>query len=112
MFVSCGLTVQWIKMELGIQVGLNPGHIVLDGNPAPRPPKGHSPRPQFSDHICCGQLAGWIKMPLGRNVGLDPGDIVLDGDPAPPSQKWGRAPKFLLMSVVAKRLDGSRCHFI
>jgi len=36
----------WIKMKLGMQVGLGPGHIVLDGDPAPHLRKGHSP--QFS----------------------------------------------------------------
>jgi len=30
-------------MKLGIRVGLGPGHIVLDGDPAPLPPKGHTP---------------------------------------------------------------------
>ena len=62
-----------------------PGHIALDGNPGPPPPKGHSP--QFSAHICCGKMAAWIKMPLGMEVGLSPGDFVLDGDPGPLPQK-------------------------
>jgi len=66
-----------------------PGHIVLDGDRALPPPKGH---PQFSAHICCGQMAGWIKMPLGMEEKLGPGDAVLDGDAAPPSQKGGAAP--------------------
>jgi len=30
-------------MKLGTQAGLSPGHIALDGDPAPPPPKGHSP---------------------------------------------------------------------
>jgi len=47
-------------MKLGTQVGLGPDHIVLDGDPAAPPPKGHSP-PQFSALICCGQVAGWIR---------------------------------------------------
>ena len=72
-----------------MQVGLVPGHIVLDGNPAPLP-KGHSP--QFSVHICCGQMAGWIKMPLDTEVGLGPGHIVLGGVPAPLPQKWAELP--------------------
>jgi len=38
--VSCGQTAGWIKMLLGMEVGLGPGHIVLDGDPAP--PKGLS----------------------------------------------------------------------
>jgi len=33
--VYCGQTVGWIKVKLGMQVGLGPGHIVLDGYPAP-----------------------------------------------------------------------------
>jgi len=59
-------------MPLGMEIGLGPSHIVLDGNPAPLPKKGHSP--QFSSHVCCGQTAGWIKMPLGTMVGLGPGN--------------------------------------
>jgi len=94
--------------ELGVQVGLGPGHFVLDGDPAPPPPKGYSP--QFLAHICCGQMAGWIKMPLGREVGLGPDDIVLGGDPVHPPPKRGRAPDFWPMSIVAKRPDGSRWH--
>ena len=39
----CGQTVGRIKMKLGVQVGLGPGHIVLDEDPAPPTPKGHSP---------------------------------------------------------------------
>ena len=73
-----------IKMSLGMQVGLGPVDIVLDGDPAP-PKRG--PSPQFSAHVYCGQTAGWIKISLGTEVGLDPGDIVLDGDSALPSKR-------------------------
>jgi len=76
-------------MLLGMEVGLEPGHIVIDGDPA-FPKKGHSP--QFSAHVFCGQTAGWIKMPLGTQVGLGPGDIVLDGDPALPLRKGAQQP--------------------
>jgi len=31
--VYCGQTVGWIKMKLGMQVGLSPGHIVLGEGP-------------------------------------------------------------------------------
>jgi len=159
--VYCGQTVGLIKMKLGMQVGLGPGHIVLDGDSLPPPPpKGN--RPQFSAHVCCGQMAALINMPLGMEVGLGPGDFVLDGDPAPPLPKRGQSPSaqllahfccgqtvgcikvplgmevglgpgdfmfdgdpatlrkrahppppnFWPMSVVAKRLDGSRCHLV
>ena len=53
-----------IKMKLGMQVGLDPGHILLHVDPGPPPPKGHSP-PNFRPLSA-----------LGRKVGLDPSDIV------------------------------------
>ena len=53
-------------------------------------------------------------MPLGRELGLGPGHIVLDGDPALPPPKGHSLPPFNFrpMSVVAKRLDASRCHLV
>jgi len=45
--VYCGQTVGWIKMPLGMEVGLGPGHIVLDGDPALPNEKGHSSLPHF-----------------------------------------------------------------
>jgi len=39
-FVHCCQTVGRIKMKLGRQVGLVPGHIVLDGVSAPRTERG------------------------------------------------------------------------
>jgi len=45
--VYCGQTVGFIKMKLGMQVGLGrPGHAVLDGDPAPFPQRGTAP-PNF-----------------------------------------------------------------
>ena len=93
------------------------GHTVLDGDPAPTLPKGHSPH-QFSAHIRCGQMARWIKTPLGMEVGLEPSDSVLDGDPAPLSKRghspqifgpfllWpnGR-PSQLMLSTCAKAIN-------
>ena len=75
-----------------MQVDLGPGHFVLDGDPAPLPPKGQLP--QFSAHICCGQMAGCIKMPLGAAVGLHPSNTVLDGDRATLPKKWHNLPHF------------------
>ena len=54
--VYCDQTVGWINRPLGMEVGLRPGHIVLDGDLAP--PKGHN-SPQFSTHVYCGQN-GWM----------------------------------------------------
>jgi len=89
-------------MKLGMQVGVGPGHIVLDKDPASSPQRGTAPR--FSAYICCGQMAGCIKMPVGRQVGFCPSDIVLNGDPAPLPKKRA-VPNFRPMSVVSKRLD-------
>jgi len=76
-------------MKLGMKVGLGPGHIVLDADPATLPKGAHSLN--FSAYVCCGQTAGWINMPLGREIGLGPRDIVFDGDPAASPQKGGAA---------------------
>jgi len=74
-------------MPLGMVIGLDPGHIVLDGDPAlPIPKMGTAAPSQFFAHVFCGQTAGWIKMPLSTEVGIGLGDIVLDGDPAPPKK--------------------------
>ena len=85
-----------IKTARGTEVGLGPGHIVLDGGPAPQPRKGvcmkmppaHLPiSPQFSAQVYCGQTVAWIKMPLGTEVVFGPDDIVLDRDTAPLPKK-------------------------
>jgi len=88
-------------MPLGREVGLGQGDVVLDGDPAPTPPKGHNP--QFLAHVCCGQTAGWIKMALGMEVYLGPGHIVFMGTQLPLPQR-SIAPNFRPISVVAKRL--------
>jgi len=78
--VCCGQTAGWIKIPLGMQVGLGPGDIVLDGDPPLH----------FSAHVLWPS-AGWIKMPLGTEVDLGPGHIV-----SPPSPERGTlAPLFL-----------------
>ena len=80
--------------------------------PSSPPVKGHSSPPIFGQ-CRYGQTAGWTKTPLGMEVGLGPGYFVFDGDPAP-RRKKGTAPppNFWPMSIVAKRLDGSRCHLV
>ena len=73
----------WIKIPLGMELGLSSGEFVIDGDPAlPSPERGQSPTPQFSAHFCCGQTAACIKMRLGMEVGLSPGDCV----------RWGHSP--------------------
>jgi len=63
--------------------------------------------------VYCDQMVGWIKTKLGMAVGLShPDNTVVDGDPATPSQKGHSPHNFRPMSVVAKRLDASRCHLV
>jgi len=98
-------------MKLRTEVDLGPGHIVVDGDRAPPPERGTDP--QFSAYVRCGQMAGRIKMPLGREVGLGPAcDIVLDGNPAPAPKRGHSSLPHFSISIVAKRLDGSRCHLV
>jgi len=73
---------------IGMQVGLGPGHIALDGDPAFPPSKEHSP-PNFRP---ISVAAKWLQCCIdqdatGMEVGLGPCDFVLDGDPTPPPQK-------------------------
>jgi len=37
----------WIKMPIGMEVGLDPGEIVLNGDPVHPQKKGYSPLPNF-----------------------------------------------------------------
>jgi len=56
--IYCGQTAAWIKMPLGMEVGLGPGHIVLDGDPAPSPQKGCT-APSIFDR-CLLWPNGWM----------------------------------------------------
>ena len=59
-------------------------------------------------------MAAWIKMPLGMELGLSPGDFVLDRDSALPFPKRWKSPlpNFRPISIMAKRLDASRCNLV
>jgi len=105
-FVHCGQTVGRIKTKLGMQVDLGRGHIVLDGDPAPPHPKGHSPR-NFRPYLlrpngCMDQDVTWYgAKPRPRRPCVRWG-------PRSPSPKGGGAspPNFRPMFIAAKRLDG------
>jgi len=49
--VYCGQTVGWIKIPRATEVGLGPGHIVLDGDPAAHG-KGTAASPTFAIYGC------------------------------------------------------------
>jgi len=94
-------------MPLGMEVDLGPDDIVLDGEPPKR--RGGAQHPLILAHVlwpngCMAQDAtryGGRPRPRPHCVTWGPG-----------SPKKGSAPNFRPMSVVAKRLHGSRCHFL
>ena len=63
----------WIKMSLGMELGLDPGDCVRWGSRCP-PKRGAYPK--FSAHVYCDQTAVWMKLILGMVVGLSPGEFV------------------------------------
>jgi len=86
----------WLDQDITwYEIGLGPGDIVLDRDPALSLPEkmGAQQFLQFWIHVYCGQTAAWIKMSLGKKVNLGPGDIVLDGNAAPPKEH--SSPQFL-----------------
>jgi len=105
--VCCGHTAGWIKMALGMKVGLGPGHNVLDGTQLP-PQKGAEP-PIFGPRLLWPH--SWMEVALGC---MDQDATWYGGRPRPtrhcvrwehssPSTKGAQRPKFRPMTVVVKR---------
>jgi len=92
MLVYCGQTVGWMKMKLGMEVGLD-SHIVPDGDPAP-PKEGAQPSPNFRPMSVVSKRLDGLRCHLvwTMEVGLGPGDIVLDGDQLPLERSTGASP--------------------
>jgi len=89
--VYCGHSAVWIKMPLRMDLGLHPGYILLDGDPAPL--KG-AQQLQFSAHVYCGQTAGWINIPVGMEVGLGQAALCWMETQPPPPERGTAAPCF------------------
>ena len=98
--LCCNQMARWIKMPLGMEVGLSTGDIVLHGNPAPSPKGGGAPNFPASSfvaqmHGCTDQDTTWYgSRPRPRRHCVRRG-------PAPPPEKRGRAPipNFRPMSI-------------
>jgi len=54
----------WIKMRLGMDVGLGPGHLVLDSGRAPPHEKEHSSALHFAVHFALS------RSPIGATAEL------------------------------------------
>ena len=83
-------------MKLGMQVGLDPGHIVLDGDPAPPPPKGHSPHPVFGPYLL--QLKGCMDQDAtGYGGRPQPRGLCVRRGPSPLNFR----PMFIIVIVIS-----------
>ena len=63
---------QWIKMLLGMKVGLDPSDIVLDGTQLPPLPKGEAKPPVFGPYLlwpngCMDQYESSSSPPKGHS---------------------------------------------
>jgi len=87
--VHCGQTVGRIKMKLGMQIGLGPDHIVLDGDPAPLPKGAQIPTfgpYQLWPNGCMDQDVTWYgARPRPRR-------LCVRWGPSPPSSKGAALP--------------------
>jgi len=104
----CGETVGWIKMPLGMEVGLSPGQIV---RPQPRPHVRWGPGPSsppFDRRTAAPALRFRSIVAKGLDRSRDvtwyggrpwPGDIMLDEDPVPPNWKGHSSPPHFLAHV-------------
>ena len=88
-------------MPLGVDVGLGPDHIVLDGTQLH--PKGHSPLPNFGPCLLCPN--GWMDEDATWYEGRPrPKPHCVTWGPSSPLSKWAQpSPRsFQSMSIVAK----------
>jgi len=107
----CGQTAWWIKMPLGMEVGLGPGDFVLDGDPASRQKRGTAPN--FRPFLLWQN--GWMDQDAtwyGGRPRPRPHCVRWGPSSPSPSKKGAQPHNFLPMSIVAIRLDGSRCHLV
>ena len=79
--------------------------------PSSSSPTGAQPPPIFGQ-CPLWPTAGLSMMLLGMEVGIGSGDFVFDGDTASSRKRAQPPPNFWPMSIVPKRLDGSRCHLV
>ena len=105
--VCCGQMAGWIKMPLGMEVGLDPSDLVLDGDPYSSPPqKGGQSPPIFGP---CLQLSpnGWMDPDATCNGGRPrPRQLCVTWGPSSPRKK-GTAPAQFSAHVYCGRTAGS-----
>ena len=108
----CGQMAGCIKMPLRMEVGLSPGDFMLDGDSPTPSPKGAEP-PIFGP--CLLRPNGYMDQDATWYGGRPrfTRHCVRWGPSSPPLKRHSRRPhNFWPMPVVAKRLDGLRCHLV
>jgi len=110
----CGQTAGCIKMSLGMEMGLSSGDFVLDGDPCSQPPQKRRGAPKHFRPMHIVQTARWIKTALGswHEGRLRPRRLYVRWEPIALTPKKGGAPNFRRVSLVTKRLHGSRFHSV
>ena len=100
--VYYGQAVGWIKMPLGTEVGLGPGHTVLNGDPAPPMETGTAPPPLFGQ--CLLWPNGWMDQDTTWYGGRPrPRRNCVRWGPSSITERGTAAPTFRPMSSVAKQ---------
>jgi len=101
-----------IKMPLGMEVGLSPGDFIRWGPSCLSPKGGRKTPPIFGP--CLLRPNGYMYQDTTWYGGRpQPRRHCVRWGPMQLSLPYkGTAPNFRRMSVVAKRLDGSRCHLV
>ena len=109
--IHCGQTTGWMKTPLGTEVDRGPGHIVLDGVRGLR--ERGTAAPSFRGP-CLLWPNGWMDQNESWHAGRPrPCPHCVRWGPTSPSRKGAQSsPSFGPISVVAKWLDGLRCHLV
>jgi len=88
--ICCGQMAGWIKMPLGMEVGLGPGDFVLDGDQLALPKKGGgAPVPNFQPISIVAKWLDGSRWHLARRWALVHATLCCMGTQLPP-QKRGR----------------------
>jgi len=108
--VFCGQTAGWIKMALGMEVGLIQRNFVLDGDPAPYQKRGRARErspPIFGPRLLWpnGRMDQDGTWHGGRPRAMQHCDIAFDVDPATP-RKGHTQPYPILAHVYCGQMAG------
>ena len=92
-----------------MEIGLGPGHIVLDGDPAPHPPqKGHSL--QFLAYVYCGQMVthhSYWALVYKLDAQSTEGKITANNKNLIIPEKWNSSAVTYAQYAIARTSNGS-----